>query len=354
VRLLFRPSLSPDATRDDLSRLIAFGSIRNQGLDRAIARLEERFRTYCSCYSLGLWAPGLRVTSEMRAVTELYLPMTEVSTALRRFFSLALRSESGTESAVLHTCVTWPDFLQRIRLDEVSANPALLLKRLVADEAFRIRFLFAIFLPRHHGGNFLRYPEQISFLESRLAGRRDFHLRGIRCLDAACGTGEGAYDLALLLLKMGITSHARQIDGLSIDPFELFAAAHGYFPHDPARERQYRGMMEPLLMAGETEGITFSRGDITRPAAVQEESYDIILCNGILGGPFIHDEKEITAAVTALVGRLAPGGVLLVSDRFHGGWKRAVPPLLLENILKRSGLVLMPFTDGFAAEKSRP
>ena len=354
MSLLYRPSISPDATRDNLSRLIAFGSIRNQGLDRVIAKLEERFHSYCSCYSLGLWAPGLLVTSEMRAVTERYLPMAEISAALRRFFSLALRYERATETALLDTCVTWPDFLQRVRLDEVSANPALLLKRLIADDAFRIRFLFAFFLPRHHGGNFLRYPDQISFLECRIAGRRDIHLRGIRCLDAACGTGEGVYDLALLLLKMGISSPARQIDGLSIDPFELFAAAHGYFPHDPTRERQYRGMTEPLFSAGETDGITFSRGDITRPASVAEEPYDIILCNGILGGPFIHGEKEITAAVAALAGRLAPGGVVLVSDRFHGGWKKAAPPSLLGDILKRSGLDLLPVTDGFAAEKKRP
>jgi hypothetical protein len=144
-----------------------------------------------------------------------------------------------------------------------------------------------------------------------------------------------------------------QIHGVSIDPFELFAAAHGYFPHDPTRERKYRGVTEPLFTAGATAGIIFSLGDITCPAAAAEEPYDIILCNGILGGPFIHGEREITAAVSALVEQLAPGGVVLLSDRFHGGWKRMVPQSLLGDMLKRRGLVLLPITDGIAAEKKR-
>jgi len=290
----------------------------------------------------------------MRAVTELYLPMAEISTVFRRFLSLALRYESATETTLLQTCATWPDFLQRLRLDEVSANPALLLKRLIVDEEFRIRFLFALFLPRQHGGSFLRYPDQISFLERLLARRRDIPLCGIRCLDAACGTGEGTYDLAVLLQKSGIPSPGRLIHGCSIEPFELFAAAHGYFPHDPDRERQFRVMTEPLFIIGATERIVFSWDDVTRATSRGEEPYDIILCNGLLGGPFFHGEEEMTAAVTALAGRLAPGGVLLVSDRFHGGWKRVAPPSLLGDLLKRSGLVLLTITDGFAAEKKRP
>jgi len=353
VNLLFRPSLSSDATGEALSRLVAPGEIRDHCLDRLLDRLGERFRCYCARYSLGLWAPGLRITNEMRAVTELYLPMAEIATVFRRFLSLALRYDPATETTLLRASASWPDFLQRIPLDGLLPDPARLFRRLAQDEEFRIRFLFALFLPRRHGGSFLRYPAQIAFLESRLTGR-GIPVREIRCLDAACGTGEGAYDLAGLMRKLGIPAQSRHIHGCSIEPLEIFAAAHGYFPHDRHRERRFREMTGKLFQDGGTEGMVFFRDDIGQPPFPEEEPYDIILCNGLLGGPFIHGEEGLSTALAALVDRLKPGGVLLAADRFHDGWKRKTPPDLLEGLLKERGLVPLAISDGFAAEKQRP
>lgn len=351
MNLRFLPNHSPDVAGKTLSLLIVPGEIRDHSLDRLIDRLGERFVCYSTCYPLGIWAPGLHITNEMRAVTELYLPMAEISTAFRRFLSLALRYHPVTETTPLRTSASWPDFLQRIRLNGLSPNPARLLRRLTLDEEFRVRFLFALFLPRRHGESFLRYPAQLAFIEKRLS-RRGIPARGIRCLDAACGTGEGTYDLALLLHRMGVPCRLRRLYGCSLEPLEIFAAAHGFFPHDPDRERDFRKTTGHLVKSGCAEGMEFFRDDVFRRPSPAEEPYDAVLCNGLLGGPFIHGKEDLTGALAALAARLGPGGVLLAADRFHGGWKRKTPPDLLEGFLKECGLHPLRISDGFAAEKT--
>lgn len=351
MKLRFIPSHSPAVARKALSSLMSLGEIHDHCIDRFTDRLEQRFRTYCACYSLGLWASGLHITNEMRAVTELYLPMAEITAALRRFLSLALRYEPAIETTPLRTSASWPDFLQRTRLEGVPPNPARLLRRLMLDGEFRIRFLFALFLPRRHGESFLRYPCQTAFLE-RWIGRKAIASDGLSCLDAACGTGEGTYDLALLLHKIGIPFQSRRVHGCSLEPLEIFAAAYGYFPHDRARERRFRDMTGQLLQDGGTEGMVFFWDDVARPSSPEEEPYNVILCNGLLGGPFIHGRDELAATLSNLASRLTPGGVLLAADRFHGGWKRKTPPDQLEGLLKESGLVPLPISDGLAAEKA--
>lgn len=347
----FRPSLSPDQAKRNLSTLLARGTIQSFALDSEIKRLDERFRSYCALYPHGLWAPGLVVTAEMRGSTEQYLPMTEIRTAFSRFLSLALHYPLPDENNPFRTASNWLDLLQRLRLSKEAVNPSDLLRKLIGDESFRIRFLFRAFLPKHHGGTFSRYPDQISFLEGWIAPRKAFLSQGTDVLDAACGTGEGTYDVAGLLLKSGIPSRAQRVHGCSLEPLEIFAAAHGYFPHDPKREERFRSITVPLFTAQATSGMLFYQDNIMRQPAREEKPFDIILCNGLLGGPFLHGPDMLESAIAALAKRLKTGGVLLAADRFHGGWKKDSPPALIEEIMHRSGLVVQRGDFGIAAEK---
>lgn len=351
MKLHYLPTLSPAPTKQGLSGLIRQGNIRDTRLERLVSSLGERFRLYSALCPFGLWAPGLHVTNEMRATTELYLPMEEIRRAFRRFLALALVRPPEPWRSPLDGVASWLDFLRKFRQDTAAVNPARLLTRLALDDGFRNRFLFTLFLPAHHGGSFHRYPAQLPFLERWLTGRRENSQEVIRCLDAACGTGEGTYDLAGLFMEVGIPPAGRLIHGCSIEPLEVFAAAHCCFPHDQEAELRFRKAVEPLFRAGCVEGMAFYRDDVTRPASEEEEPYDIIVCNGFLGGPFIHDRTELAAAVSSLMGRLRPGGLFLAADRFHCGWKRAAPPEILKELLKEGGLTLLAIDDGVAAQK---
>jgi chemotaxis methyl-accepting protein methylase len=351
VKPLFIPTLSPQQTGKNLSRLIVFGSIRNPALERDIVRLRKRFQAYSAFYPFGLWDAGLAVTNEMRAETELYLPMEEISRAFNRLFSLALRYPPETGHTILTASTSWIDALRRLHQVSPVVNPGRLLESLASDERYRIRFLCALLLPNHHGGSFRRYPAQLRFLEKWIQGRENTRNRKLRCLDAACGTGEGVYDLAVLLRACGVSVKERLIHGCSLEPLEPFAAAHGYFPHDPEKENLFHRMIGPLFASGETRGIVFFRDDVLRPPPLNEEPYDIVLCNGLLGGPFIHGKERLAAAVTSLARRMGPGGILLAADRFHGGWKKEAPPEELKGMLQRNGFRLLPIEDGIAAER---
>ena len=183
-------------------------------------------------------------------------------------------------------------------------------------------------------------------LRERLSCLREQH-----ALDAACGTGEGTYDVAKLLLKCGIPSRTLRVHGCSLEPLEVFTAAHGYFPQDPKREERFRSKTEPLFAAQATSGMLFYQDNIMRQPAREEKPYDIILCNGLLGGPFLHGEEMLTNAITALAKRLKAGGIILAVDRFHGGWKKENPPTLIVELMRRIGLEVHHGEYGIAAER---
>ena len=347
--LHYTPNLSLEKIRKNLSRLLVPGEIRNRHLDKNIASLAERFHIYATTYPYGLWAPGLAVTGEMRAVTDLYLPMAEVQNAFDCFFSLALKYTITTTLSPIHTASTWLDALQRILPCVSSSDPAALLRRLVQDESFRTAFLFTLFLPKRHGGNFCRYPGQAAFIRKWLEDRRQLHGKSLRCLDAACGTGETTYELALLLLESGFPSGRFDVHGSTIEPLELFAAAHIYFPHDPNKQAAYQRSTQPLFTTGMSERISFFQEDIIRPALENKEGYDLILCNGLLGGPFVNTHQRLTSTVTELAGRLNPGGILLAADTFHQGWKKNVPSSMLCGIFRECGLQVHDIADGIVA-----
>lgn len=347
----YRPTFSPEQAEADLSGLVVRGVLRNKGLDNRIASLDERFRIYLARYPFGLWAPGLILDAEMRSLTEQYLPLAEVRSAFNRFLSLALRYQPSEENDPLQSASCWLDLLQRFRFSNAAVNPAVFLRSLTDSEDLRIPFLFAALVPHHHGESFGRYPSQAEFLETWLFRTRDFHARKIRCLDAACGTGESTYDLARLLARRGTPSCHFEVHGCSLEPLEVFSAAHCCFPQDPEREKHFRTTVKPLFATHATEKMLFFRDNVLRPPKRDEAPYDVILCNGLLGGPFLHNKELLADAVASLAKRLTPRGVLLAADRFHHGWKKICPPKLIRESMHRHGLTVRTLGEGLVAEK---
>ena len=129
---------------------------------------------------------------------------------------------------------------------------------------------------------------------------------------------------------------------------ELFAAAHGWFPHDPVRQVAFRRRINRLFIDSNAERITFFRQDLTENGHYEEEGYDIILCNGLLGGPLLNSPETLERTVGRLCASLRPGGIFLAADRFHGGWKRLVPEDVLRGTVARCGLYVRALDEGMA------
>jgi chemotaxis methyl-accepting protein methylase len=345
----YRPTLDPELAGERLDRLLVPGPLGDPDLERRIARLEERFRVYAASTAHGLWGPGLVLTGAMRRCAEAYLPLEEIGRAFQRLLFLSCRFRPVLPPPLFQTALSWPDVLQALRSPVGEANPARLLRRLVDNGESRRRFLFALFLPRRHGGGFDRYPVQSAFLRSRLQGTGTGG--PVRCLDAACGSGEGTYELARLISANGWRPDLLTVHGSTSEPLELFAAAHGWFPHDPPRQEAFRRRIAPLFDAGAAQRITFFREDLTGDGPWGGDGYHVILCNGLLGGPLLPTPAAAEKVIGGLCARLRPGGVLLAADHFHAGWKKAVPEATLREMLAGHGLKPLDVGEGVGGVK---
>ena len=345
MNLTLVPSLDADRTAAGLERLLVSGIISDPHLERRAARLERHFRSYLLACPAPLWAPGLRIDREWRTVTETFLPWSDLAPAFRCLMTRSLRYPPRSDP--LATPLSWPDFLDRLPPGIASANPATLFRSLMADDTTRRRWLFSLFLPKEHGNGFDRYPVQREFLAGWLHQRRGLPLS---CLDSACGSGEGTWELAELFRKNGYLPSEVSIHGSSLDHLELFAAAHAFFPHDRDREARYRSRIFPLLAGGFADRITFEQEDLADSCGA-EERYDLIICNGLLGGPLLHGRAELEEVVAGLVRRLRPEGLFLASDRFHEGWHKLIPVRAVEEILAGAGLKVLDVDEGVAGEK---
>jgi chemotaxis methyl-accepting protein methylase len=344
----FLPSLDTALSEERLKTLLVSGNLEEPDLSRRVQRLELLFRLAALASPVPLWAPGLRIVREWRTVTETFLPWAEIAPAFRRLISRALRYPPPSDP--LAPCPSWPDFLNRNPVGTTSAKPALLLQRLLTDEAVRRRWLFTLFLPKEHGGGFGRYPAQSTFLRDWLTHRRSRTASRLSCLDAACGCGEGTWELAQLCRESGFRPEEITLCGSSLDPLELFAAAHAAFPHDARREREYRLRILPHVAAGFAERIHFVREDLSVPIG-SPEKYDLILCNGLLGGPLLHEPGQMERVMVGLVRRLKPEGVILAADRFHEGWRKLHPNGAREALLSRCGVRILECGEGIGGER---
>lgn len=346
--LQYTPSFDDDAVQSGLQQLLVSGPLRDDDLERRSTRLDEMFSLYTTFSPHGLWAPGLILTHEMRNLAEQYLPVTEIVRSFERMIVRSFRVAPVLEGSVVRNAATWLDLLDQLQPLVRHPGPGRFLRELMADDGSRCRFLWRIFLPRRYGCDFDRYPEQGAFLRNWLSRNRLSAGSVVRCLDAACGTGEGTYELARLVHEALAGRGNWLVDGVTLEPLELFSAAHGYFPHDPDRQAAFRSRVAPLLAAVSAKRFSFRQGDLTALASAAGAGYRIIVCNGLLGGPLLHTDRQLGAAVANLAALLEPGGILLAADRFHGGWKKRVSRAAIGSLLGECGLHLLAVEDGVA------
>jgi len=345
----FTPSRDPGAAERALARLVRplIGHLPFAPRINCLRRSSAAATAGCP----PPWAaPGLQITPEITCQSELWQPLDRLRSHFHALYRQSLTYPPILSSTPFTQATSWaavvsgfPVFLRRY------ADPAGLLEQLAGDDGLRTRFLFWSFMPgRFYGGGSDRYPAQTAAITEwlRRAGRP---ARRLRCLDAACGDGAATYGLARLLTEAGWPPDGFEIRGWTLEPLEAWAAAHGRFPHDPAREAAFREETRDCFERGAAGAVRFCCADILAgPAA---EQFDLILCNGLLGGPILHRLGELEAAVRNLAGLLAPGGMLLAADHFHGGWKQKCPQQELRALFEGHGLPTVEAGEGFSALK---
>lgn len=345
IDLALSPSLADGDARRHLDLLVTPG--RTASLHGCIRRLQRRFQVYAATCPVPLPAPGLVITPEIRYQSELYLPIAEVAAVFHRLYRTTLTYPPILESTPFHAALSWADLFVALPPPfQSSANPAQLLEQLLCDSELLEEFLFASFLPRRFYGGFRRYPRQREFVRAWLNA---CDKKILRCLDAASGTGEDSYGMALLLLENGYHPAQLQIEGWTLEPLEVWSAAHASFPHDPERQAVYRRETETVFTCGAAERLRFRTVDLRKLSPEEPGMFDLILCNGLLGGPILNDPGEVQRVAAGLAGLLAPRGMLLTADSFHGGWKQKHPQDWLRVQLESLGLVVSPAGEGLSA-----
>lgn len=327
--------------------LLVGGDISTPALQSRLRRLSVSWAGYLAYYPYGVWRRGLVVTPEMHRLTELHLPLAGLRGTWRAIVSASIGEGVGVaDDGWCCDASSWLSVLERLHLPLMAA-PHALFDRMLRDEAFRIRVLCAWFLPRHHGGGFDRYPLQQAWLLSWLRGRHLAGKREMSCLDVACGSGEGTYELAAAVYRAGFSPGEMVVRGTTLHQLAVMAAATGHFPHDPGREEAYRGRLERLAPGELWHRVAFYQEDL-REESGGGGKYDVIQCNGLLGGPLLHGRDPLLGLLTGLAKRLAPGGLLLADDRFHPGWRKMVSREALRGLFGRAGLLVTDVPSGVA------
>lgn len=314
----------------------------------SLRRLQRRFSCYADYSPQPLPTAGLIITPEIRYQSEHYLPFAEIRQVFYQLYRQTLSYAPILSSTPFQHALSWADcFAAFPAWLHDCANPAVLLERLLYDQQLLARFLFFSFLPcRFNGAGFGRYPEQLAWLQQHLSR----HPAPLRILDAACGNGAGTWELAELLATDGWQPNEVILEGWTLEPLEVWAAQHQRLPHDAVREAQYRRRVQPLLQQGWGTQVTFQVVDLLDNRSYRH-GFNLILCNGLLGGPIINRVQELQQVLGRLASFLLPGGVLLLADRFHDGWKQEVPRELLVRLLHTAGLRTQDSAAGCVAVK---
>ncbi|KAB0671393.1 chemotaxis protein CheR [Oryzomonas sagensis] len=335
--LHFTPSLDPAVAGCHLERLIP-SRLDPAHFQADLERL-RRMSAACAAFCPPPWpAPGLCPTPELHYQSELWFPLAFVRPIFNRFQRAALSYPTPPAAGVFRDALSWAGVASLLpSLLSACTTPARLLQRLVADSEARRNYLFWSGMPkRFYGGAMDRYPEQTAAIR-RWLKLRPAREQPVRCLDAACGDGAATYGLARLLLEHGMTPGGFRVEGWTVDPLEVWAAAHAAFPHDPMRQGAFREWAAPVFAGGAERCLSFRQADLLA-LPPERQRFELILCNGLLGGPIINQPGEIRQVVENLAQLLAPGGVLLAADSFHGGWKQKCPHHEVQALFTSAGL----------------
>lgn len=264
----------------------------------------ERLRLYRERGRPPSWQPGLRLTPEVHAEYERFLPVDAYLRALYATLNAALIAQSrplllGPPPGTASIAAWWQDLPARFAGRVTWA----------ADEVLPLACALAA--PERFGTRAGRYPEQRALIRHWLAARLGGQGGGIRALDMGCGTGQGTWELAAWLPPLAA------VIGVTREPLEVWMAQERRLPHlaDDGAATAW-AMPQPTLGVA----VEFRVGDLR---AYTGEPVDLLLCNGLVAGPAWHAAADLALAWERFAALLAPGGLLLVGDSFHHGFAPA-------------------------------
>ncbi len=312
-----------------------------------LLRLQQLFSIYSSTSPEPLPAPGLAISPEIRLQSELYIPVNRIRQLFYRLYEKSLNYSPILSSSPFYKALSWADCYSKFpEWLQISPNPAILIKHLLNDEQLLTRFIFYSFLPkRFNGSGFGRYPKQL--LHIRRWFSEQFN-RPIRLLDAASGTGEGTWELLELSAKRGINKELITVEGWTLEPLEVWVAEKQDMPHELERSQNYKSRVKPLLEQDWGNQISFKVFDLLSECC-DPMVFDLIICNGLIGGPIVNHPVQNRQLLKNLTGMLAPDGILLLADHFHGGWKKQGISSIIEIILNEYGFEINSAGEGISA-----
>ena len=254
------------------------------------------------------WAPGLVLDPGTRASYEACLPVEEYLRDLGRLARAVLPHPSMLPrvlTAVGGGCL--PTGRRPASLADLWAD---LPTHLAGSVTLRcdqvVPLLCALASPPRFGTGFGRYPAQTARLAE--TARTACGAR-VRILDLACGTGQGTLELAAACQGGGRRSV--EAAGITLEPLEAWMAAHRVLPHDPGRTKELQAFATDARPA-------FTAGDVL--ACPVRGRFDIVVANGIVGGPFLNRPRDVACFLGEVDRVLTPTGVASFGSRFHAGW----------------------------------
>ena len=234
------------------------------------------------------WERDLIITPELRAAYETWLPIREFLHSLKMIGLKWLPSAECLPLPLRCECyLSLPDLW--------AALPVNLEKKLCFSPQELLAFFCALADPPRFGTICGRYNEELTLI-SRLSHPN------MRILDVACGVG-------LNTLEIASASGAETI-GITSEWLEVWMAGNRRLPHDAPREQSMQRFSRDLR-------VRFQQGCAEHFAF--ETPFDIIVCNGLVGGRFFHAEEQYSAFLTSCRNSLAPQGTLLLANHFHEG-----------------------------------
>jgi len=314
------------------------GTVPPESFASELERLSRAFKIYYSTSTEPLPSKGLAVTREIRLQSELYLPLAWIRRTAFSLYRSALPYPPVYSSSPFYSPLSWADcFVMLPEWLQISPDPSVIFSALLNDRSMLERFIFHSFLPsRFNGPGFNRYPEQSQWLANHLQSIRQNGKR-IRVLDAACGSGEGTWEISSILMKNGWDKGSCELTGWTLDPLEVWAAENIANPDDEERFQYYREYVRRLMAEGSSPRPRFYTVNLLE-SQPKEQQFEIIVCNGLAGGPIINCEHGVKRLAHRLSNRLSDSGILLLADRFHGGWKKKTPEAVIRSNFASHGL----------------
>ena len=269
------------------------------------AKWRRRWERFLALVPPPRWERGAPISAEWRMLYEIHLSVVEYVSSLRRLARLVLPHPSWIPAALaLHSAHLATRSAHFASLPDLWSYLPPRWAESVVLSVDRLPALFAACAdPPQFGTANGRYLGQLAMLRSW--ARRD-PAEPLALLDVGSGTGEGTREAVAALQEAG---HVVRAVGVTREPLEAWMAQTGCFPHREANG-PVRGDADVHFVAGEAAAVPV-RG-----------RFGVILCNGLVGGRFVHTDAAFAAVLNEFGRVLALGGSVLMGCRFHAGRER--------------------------------